>query len=83
MSDMKEDMDFEQELDAYASRGTTELIKFLARQHRQMLHTCNLHNERLAIVEARDKRTYGVIGGIGALLGAAFIFLADYILKKV
>ena len=80
MRDMLNDMDFEQHLEKLGN-NQPELIKFLARQQFTCSQILLSHGKRITCIERQNKKMFGFVGGIAAIIGAVFTGTIDYIIK--
>lgn len=74
-------MDFEQHL-SNMGNNQIELLKFVARQQWQMGKLCPTHDKWIKALQSRNRKEIGVMGGLGAILGAVFASIADYFIRR-
>ena len=77
--DMNTDLEFENHISVLSDRG---LIEFVARQVHDISKVCPVHDKRLRVVEKQTKKTMGLIGGTGAIIGTAITATIDYFIKR-
>ena len=75
------DMEFESHL-AEMGDNQLELIKFVARQQYKMSKLCPIHNKRIKALENKDKKMFGLTGGVGGIIGAIVASIIDYFARK-
>ena len=76
-NEMLEDMEFEKHLTDLDDRG---LMEFTARQVYDVNKTVSGHGKRLRTLENRDRKQFGISGGIGGIIASA-IYALIYFLK--
>ncbi len=79
--DMLEDAEFETLITAIGD-DQLALTKFVARQQFTTGKVLVSHGKRLKSLEHKNKRLFGFVGGIGALIATAIMGIADYFLRK-
>lgn len=67
-----DDLEFEAQI---AEMGDRALLEFVARQGHDMAR-------RVRKLEGRSKRTMGLLGGAGAIIGAAVVGAIDYVMRR-
>ncbi len=80
-SDMLNDMDFEQKLNDLGN-DQPELIRFIAHQQFSTGKVLIDHGKRLKSLEHKNKKLFGFVGGIGALIATFIMGIADYFLRR-
>lgn len=73
------DLDFEHQLKTMNDR---ELLEFTARQTYDVCNRVESHDKRIRGLETQSNRRSGVIGGSGALIGAAVASIIDYFIRR-
>ena len=75
------DLEFENQINDLGD-NQLELIKFVARQQYSSSKVLIVHDKRLSKLEARDRKTFGISGGIGGIIGAAIASAVDYLIMR-
>jgi len=81
MPEFLNDMEFETKLNEMGD-NQLELLKFVARQQYQTSKLCPVHNARIKSLENKNKKLFGVVGSIGAIIGSIIAVIVDYILRR-
>ena len=76
-----DDVNFENQITELGD-NQLELIKFVARQQYSASKVLVSHDKRLNKLEARDRKAFGISGGIGGLIGAGIAGFIDYLLRR-
>ncbi len=79
--DMLDDMEFETQLTAMGD-DQPELLKFVARQTFTTSKVLVNHGKRIKSLEKTNKKTFGIIGAVSAVLATAVVATMDYLLKR-
>ena len=79
--DMLGDAEFENQMNAMGD-DQPALIKFVARQQFATGKVLVAHGKRLKSLEHKNKRLFGFVGGIGALIATFIMGIADYFLRR-
>ncbi len=72
-------LELEEHLDKMSDR---DLMEFTARQVFAICRRCETEDKRITTLENRDKRVFGITGGIGGIIGAIFIAMVDYFVRR-
>lgn len=70
------DLDFEEKI---LSMGTRELLEFTARQVYDVACDQPKIKKRLAVLESRDKKFFGIVGSLSGIIGAAIAALINHL----
>lgn len=76
---MLNEAEFENEMKEMSDR---QLIEFTARQVFGIHTNCKKEDIRIKALESRDKKTFGLSGGAGAVFGGIMVAIIDYFTKK-
>ncbi len=79
--EMLNELDFENKINELGE-NQLELIKFLARQQYTANKILLLHEGRIAFVEKKDTKVFGLVGGGAGFLGAIIAGICDYFLRR-
>lgn len=79
--EMLNELEFESRLQEFGD-NQLELLKFVARQQFQTSKILPHHNKRITNLENRDRKAFGVSGGIGGIIGATIASVIDYLLRR-
>ena len=78
-SEMLGNLDFEKRIKEMDDRS---LLEFTARQTYDVCQLVSKHDRRLRVVENRDRKFMGTIGGIGGAIGAGIVAAINYFIGK-
>jgi len=73
------DLEFEKEITNMTDR---QLLEFTARQTYDVCILAGKNEKRIAKLENRNLKLNGIIGSIGALIGASIMSGIDFILRR-
>ena len=62
--------------------GDRELSEFTARQIYDVCNLTRSNERRIVTLEKRGNKLIGLVGSLGALLGAAFMAAIEYLIRR-
>ena len=67
---------------AIRTMSDRQLTEFTARQIFDVCKNCAVQSARLDVLEGRDKKFVGVVGGVGGVLGGAIIAVLNWLSSR-
>ena len=74
------ELDFEKQIGVMEDR---KLLEFIARQTMELSQRCPEHAKRIGILENRDRKSFGVSGGIGGVVAGIVVTLINYFYRGI
>lgn len=79
--DMLEEAEFENQINAIGD-DSTALTKFVAWQQFRASKVMLSHGKRIRKLEQANRKTFGIVGAVAAILATAVVAAIDYLLKR-
>ena len=82
MSNKKEFLNRLEIEESFRGMSDRQLIEFTARQVYEVCRVASNHTDRIQALEKQNTKFFGIIGGVGTIIGAVVVSIINYLLRR-